>query len=313
MLGGLFAVLSAVAFSLNAVLVRQGVSRATPIQAAFATVLIGVPLFAATALVTGQLFRVSELPVSSYALLAVGGIVNFLAGRHFNYRAIEALGSARAAPFQAVSLPYSIFIAFLFLDEGITVVMAIGVALIIAGPAIMVERRESETHTSDAALEGGQYGVRERLRQRQLEGYVYAVLAALAYGTSPILIRGALEDEAGLAVLGGLVAHATAAGFLLALAGTPAGRGIRQTLQPAVLTVFLTAAFSVFIAQLLRFLALALAPIAIATALERTQIAFTLVLAYLMNRTLELITLRVALGVLASMSGALILAATLAT
>ena len=312
MLGGLLAVLSAIAFSLNAVAVRRGVVQATPLQAAFVTILIGLPLFFLAALLLGQLQRAPEVSGSPYALLAGAGIINFIGGRYFNYRAIDALGSARAAPFQAVALPYSILIAFLFLGEGLSMIMLLAVSLIILGPAIMVERRREpvpEVEEEDPA----RHAVALRLRQRQVEGYLFATGAAVAYGTSPILIRAAIEDSTEIALLGGLVAHAAAAAMLLAVAAFRPRGELRGALSSRVFSTFLFAGIWVFLAQVLRFLALALAPIAVAAALERTQIVFTFLLASRVNRALELITIRVAAGVVASSLGAILLVATLAS
>ena len=157
MLGAAFALLSAVAFSLNAVLVRRGVVLASASQAAFVTVLMGVPMFLLAAIVTGQAFRAGDLPGARYAYLAAGGVINFVVGRQFNYKAINAIGAARAAPFQALTLPYSVLIAFLFLDESVTIGVGAGVALIMIGPAIMVERpaRQPAAVTAPAAARRG--------------------------------------------------------------------------------------------------------------------------------------------------------------
>jgi drug/metabolite transporter (DMT)-like permease len=312
-LGALFALLSAIAFSLNAILVRRGVVNATPSQAAFVTVLVGVPMFLFAALATGQLLRIDELPAASFGYLAAGGIVNFVAGRYFNYQAIEAIGAARAAPFQALTLPYSVLIAFVFLDEGLSIGVGIGVALIMIGPALMVEGRArrpvavATTMTATEALPD----MRSQFELRQVEGYVAAVLASVAYGTSPILFRAALEGETGFSVLAGLVSYGAASIVLLLSIFLPGRRDLLKTLQPATVRVFFGASFFVFLAQMLRFLALSLAPVAVVTGLERTNSVFTLVLSWHLNRTLEFITLRVVIGVLTSVAGALILVAAL--
>jgi drug/metabolite transporter (DMT)-like permease len=103
MLGAALALLAAGAFSVNSVLIRRGVVRTSPTHAAFITVVMGVPMFFLAALLTGQLFRFQDLALSGYGYLAVGGVVNYIVGRQFNYMAIEAIGAARAAPFQSLS------------------------------------------------------------------------------------------------------------------------------------------------------------------------------------------------------------------
>lgn len=311
MLGAAFALLSAVAFSCNAVLVRRGVVSVSPSQATFITVVVGVPLFLVAAVVSGQVFRVDELAGSGYAYLAAGGVINFVIGRHLNYLSIEALGAARAAPFQSLTLPYSAVIALLFLGEEVSLAMAAGVTLVMVGPLIMVERRIRQpalavTPGGDATTTGEAPFV-----PRQAEGYLTATLAAVAYGTSPILFRAALEDASGFSMLGGLVSYVAATVVMLALLLLPGRRDQLKALQPATMRLFFGASFSVFVAQMLRFLALSLAPVAVVLSLERMNSVFTLVLSYRLNRALELITLRVVIGILTSLAGALVLVATL--
>ena len=327
MLGALFAVLSALSFSTNAVLVRRGVTQASPSQGAFITVMIGVPLFFVAALVAGQLLRAGDLPASSYGLLAFAGIIHFIFGRSLNYRAIAAVGAARTAPIQALTIPYSILIALIFLDESITLGMAVGIGLIMVGPAIMVERSglrpaaalaaaASVAAANPAASEPvapAAAGPKPGFELRQVEGYVSALLAAVLYGTTPILIRAALEGESGLSILGGLAAYSAAAALLLVSVLLPGRRDLLATMRPATIRLFLSAGFSVFLAQMFRFIALSLAPVAVVTTLGRAGSVFTLGLSWLLNRDLEQITARVVIGVGFSVSGAVLLVATRAS
>ena len=105
MLGVLFALISTASFSFNTVMVRRGVVRASASAGAFVTVLMGVPMFAVAALVSGQLFRAAELPGTGYILLSVAGIMHFGFGRYCNYRAVGAIGATRVAPVQSFTIP----------------------------------------------------------------------------------------------------------------------------------------------------------------------------------------------------------------
>lgn len=312
MLGALIALLSAMAFSMNAVLIRRGVVLATPSQATLVSVLLGVPMFLFAALATGQVLRAGDIPLESYGFLAAGGVINFVAGRHFNYKSIEAIGAARSAPFQALTLPYSVLIAFIFLGESVSLLVGVGVALIMVGPVIMVERRIQQPVAAAAnpagapPLETGPV-----FRPRQMEGYIAALLASVAYGTSPILFRAALEDATGISIFAGFVSYAAAAVVLIAMALLPGRRDVLAAVNLPMMRIFFGASFFVFLAQTLRFLALSLAPVAIVTSLERTNSVFTLILSWYMNRSLEFITLRVVIGVLVSVLGTFLLVAAL--
>ena len=310
MIGALIAVLSAFAFSMSDALVRRGVAVATASQGAFITVLLGVPLFFVVTLATGQLFRIGDFTSRDIALLAAAGLVHYVFGRNFNYRAIGAIGASRTAPIQALNLPYSVLTAWLFLDEGVTTGMMAGIALILAGPLLMVERPVRRPAAVTVGAEGPSEPDRGGFRLRQAEGYAFATASALAYGSSPVLIRAALEGESGLSLLGGLISYVAAATLLLATLALPGRRSLVSALNPRTVRLFFGAGFFVFLAQTLRFLALSLASVAVASALLRLSGIFTLCLAFLMNRTLEVITWRVVAGILISFGGAILLVLT---
>lgn len=309
MLGVLFALLSTASFSMNAILVRRGVAKASASAGAFVTVLIGVPLFLIGALVTGQIVNVLDIDGIGYLLLGSAGVIHFVVGRYFNYRAISAIGAARSGPIQTLTIPYSILVAFFTLGEGITVGQGFAIALIMVGPAIMVERRAGAKKPAPAAAPAGGSGeqAHPHFEMRQLEGYVTAMLAAVGYGTSPILIRAALEDATGVSVLGGLIAYTAASLVLLASLIIPGRRNLISAMNLSTVRLFFGAGFFVFLAQMFRFTALSMAPVAIVTPLQRSGTLFTLVLSWAMNRHLENITGRVVLGVVVSVAGAVLL------
>jgi drug/metabolite transporter (DMT)-like permease len=313
-LGAVIALFAAFSFSLSDVLVRRGVAWAPVAHGAFVTVLMGVPFFLVAALVTGQLFRPDELSGEGYALVAVAGVVHYVVGRYFNYAAINAIGAARAGPVQSLTLPYSVLVAYFALDEGVTTGMALGMGLILLGPAIIVERRSSRTPVlaGEAALEPASPPAEApaQFELRQAEGYLFAFIAAISYGSSPVLIRAALEGESGLSIYGGLISYVAAAGFLIATLILPGRRHMLQALRPETVKAFSGAGIAVSTAQVLRFLALSLAPVAVVTTLMRFAGVFTLLLSWWFNRTLERITWRLVAGVVLSVAGAVLLVLT---
>ena len=313
--GALLALASAFAFSVNGILVRRGVAGAgaTAGQGAFITVLLGVPFGLIAVAVTGQLFNFGEIPLGGYLLLAVTGIVHFGVGRYCNYRGVAAIGASRAVTIQAVAIPYSIFMAIFLLDEEITLLMFIGIALILGSPAAMIERRSKKPQPPQGAAESATAQVPDAMKVRQLEGYTFSLLAALAYGTSPILIRAAMEDSSRTAAIGTLVAYSAAASVLTAGLALPGQRQLISAINLRYMRLFGGAGLSVFLAQLLRFFALSIADVAVVNPLMRMVGMFTLILTYLVNRSLEKITWRVVLGVLISFAGSALLVYAAAT
>ncbi|MEK9659952.1 MAG: DMT family transporter [Chloroflexota bacterium] len=314
MLGVLFAVVSSFSFAMNGVLVRRGMVVAKASQGAFITVLMGVPMFALATLVTGQFAQVGEPGLRGYALLASAGIIHFGIGRYCNYRAIGAIGAARSGPIQTLTIPYSIIVAWLLLDEPVTWLMAAGIALIMAGPALMVQKRTPKAAAKPppagaAPDEPEASGTRQAstFQPNMMEGYTFALLAAVFYGTSPILIRAALEGTTETSILGGMVAYTGAALVLVATLALPARRDMVSAINPRVAKAFFGAGVAIFLAQMFRFIALSMAPVAVVTPIQRSSSIFTLVLSWFINRSLEAINLRVVLAVLISVCGAMVL------
>ncbi len=343
MLGALLSLVSAFSFSVNAIFVRRGMAGAgaTATQGAFITVLMGVPLGLAAVVITGQLFRFGEVSANGYLLLAAAGIVHFGIGRYCNYRAVGAIGAPRAITIQAVAIPYSVLMAIFLLGEQPTGIMLGGIALILLGPAVMVERRKSPSspssgaarrenvrgeqifhpHPSPLSQERGQAEASappasappasaspaSAMEVRQVEGYTFALLAAAAYGTSPLLIRAALEDATRTAAIGTFVAYFGAAAVLMASLALPGQRQLIGAINLRYLRLFGGAGLSVFLAQLFRFFALSLADVTVVNPLQRMSGVFTLILTYFVNRSLERLDWRVVTGVMVSFAGSALL------
>ena len=302
MLGVGFAILSAFAFSLNSIFARRGLATAAASAGAYITVLLGAPLFLLASGLTGQLFHADEVSWQGFVLLSAAGVTHFGVGRYCNYRAANAIGATRTGPVQAFAIPYAILFAFVFLEETITWAMAAAISMIMIGPAVMVERRKAP-----AAAPSGASDAATGFEPRQAEGYTFALLSVVAYGTSPILIRAALADTENLAIFGGFIAYASAAVVLTLALLHPRRRGLLSAMRFSSVKLFLGAGFFVFFAQMFRFIALSLAPVAVITPLMRTGELFTLGLSWAINRHLEKITWRVVLGILVSASGSALL------
>ena len=313
MLGVFFVLLSASLFSVNSLMSRRGLALGTASAGAFVTVMVGVPLFLAASVVSGQLFHADEVGLQAYVLLSLGGILHFGVGRYCNYRAVSAIGATRTGPVQAFTVPFAVLFAFVFLGETINVLMAVAIALILVGPAVMVESRSSfarsaarlEERSSPRGASGT--GPAPAFQLRQTEGYLFGALSVGAYATSPILIRSALEDATDLAVFGGFVATLAAAVALAVALVHPARRGVLSAMNRGTLRLFFGAGVFVFLAQMFRFIALSLAPVTLITPLMRSTAVFTLIGSWAINRHLELITWRVVAGIAVSVGGATML------
>lgn len=306
MLGVGLAVLSALSFSLNSVMARRGLARAAASAGAFITVLLGVPLFLFASLVTGQLFHAGDVALSGYILLAAAGILHFGVGRYFNYRASAAIGATRAQTVQALTVPYAVGVAWWTLGEPVSPIMGLGIILILVGPTIMLQRNRTQRPTAPRG--GSTSSPTEAFQLKQVQGYASALMTVFAYGTSPILIRAALEGVTGVSIYGGFIAYSAAAIVLMLTLPLPGRRDTIAAMNFSTVRLFLSAGVMVFFAQMFRFMALSLAPVAVVTPIMRTGAIYTLFFSWLINRELEAINVKVIVGIAFSVAGAMLLA-----
>ena len=92
--------------------------------------------------------------------------------------------------------------------------------------------------------------------------------------------RKMLDDLDNMAVYGGLVAYFAAATALILTLVIPGRRGLITAMRFSTVRLFLGAGFFVFLAQMFRFAALSIAPVAVVSPLQRSGASFTLGLSW---------------------------------
>ena len=328
MLGALLAVLSAISFAFSNVVMRRGVMVSSPSFGLYVTVILGVPLFVIAAAIAGQLTDFSALSGEAVFLLVVAGIIHFLIGRYCNFRAVNAIGVNRTQPIQMTNIFYSILVAMIVLDERLSLITAAGIVLLIFGPLVGVEglfKRKSAAPTSstdalvsavtDAAVEPGDRAAAVASAPslvaspfpRYKEGYTFALISAIAYGSSPIMIRAALDDT-GVGILGGLIAYAAAAAVLVLSLALPGKIGELRAVNSAAIPMFLLTTVAIFLAQMFRFAALSVAPVTLIAPLARLGAVFNPILNFIFNRRLESFSPRILIAIAVSAVGAILMA-----
>jgi hypothetical protein len=80
-LGGVFALLSAVTFAITNAAVRRGVLTGSAVQATTLSIPVGVPIFLTALYLGGSAAAFGRLPRASMVAFAVTGISHFIVGR----------------------------------------------------------------------------------------------------------------------------------------------------------------------------------------------------------------------------------------
>ena len=305
MLGAILAILSAASFALNNAMVRRGVISGTPIQAMAISVPMGVVCFVPMALMAGELFRITQFPLAAAAWMAGLGVLHFVIGRYCNFRANQAAGVNLTAPVTQLQVVVTMVLAVIVLHEPCTALQMIGGALILAGS--LITQRQSLSARPAAA--GGNTQGAPLFVPRIVAGYFFASIAALSYGTTPIMARFALEHTGpATGILGGLIAYVAATAVVaLPLLFAQVRRNVFSLSREnakwfAYSGVFVAAAQGFF------FCAIALAPVMLVMPLLQLSLVFRILFSTWLSPDHEVFGPTVLAGVATSLAGALMVA-----
>lgn len=300
MFGALLALASAALFGLNSAASRRGLVTATVLQGMAITVPLGVPIFIGFAALMGGFDAIANWALAPWIWMTLAGIVHFVIGRYGNYRATQALGATLSTPIQQASVLVALVLAFLFLDETINLANLIGIALVILGPMMVVRRRSAATKAGrDKGFEPD-YG----------PGLFWGAVCAFGYGVSPLFIAlgigdGGIADSVGGLLVSYVAATVVVVAWLLALGEREVVTGTDRKTR----IWFLLSGLFVALSQFFRYLALAVAPVAVVVPIQRLSVVFRLIFNAILNRQHEVFDRWVIISILLSVLGAVALAA----
>jgi drug/metabolite transporter (DMT)-like permease len=315
-LGILYGVSSSAAFGLNAAIARRGLLGTSASQGLYITVFGGVPLFFLAALVSGQLFQATTVSAWDFSLMLITGPLHLVFGRYCTYRSYSALGANRTAPIVGLNLVVAVVIAVMFLGETVSPIMWGGIALIGIGPLLVARRgnprKQSTTDVLPSApspdIRPNGPWVADKNNIRLAEGYTFGVLAAIAWGAGPVLMRASIDSN-GLGFYAALITTVSAAVFLLPTLALPGQLSGMIKMDPRARLWFVAVSVDSFVAVTLRWMALAIAPVSIIIPLVQTGPIFGLGFNYLINRRSESFSIWVISGILLTVVGAVVVAA----
>ena len=296
LLGAVLAVLSAATFALTNATGRRGVISGTPVQGMVISMPVGLACFLSLALLTGAVQHLGHFTNTALASLSAAGALHFLLGRYCNFRASQAAGVNLTAPVIQLNSVVTLVLAVVILREPCSVRQAVGAVLMVSGSLV--------TQRFSRATETGQLD-KLAFKPRIAAGFFFALIAAFAYGTSPIVVRQALQDVGALSGLaGGAVAYAAATlavslGLLI-----PALRRNVLAVRSENVRWFVFSGIFVAAAHGFLYSALAVAPIMLVAPLLQLSLGFRFLFALLLNPEHEVFGFLVVLGTVVSILGA---------
>jgi drug/metabolite transporter (DMT)-like permease len=319
-LGAIYAALAALTFALNNATVRRGVVTGTVAQAMAVTVPLGGASFLLMAVVFGQTGALFTIPPIAAAWLAGQGVVHFVIGRFFNYRASQLVGVNLSAPVIQLQVAVAMLLAVVALHEPFTVLQAIGTVMMLGGSfSTQQQSRPSKKTIAGTAAEPGNAEVpagdelqaankpAPRFAPRYLAGFLFSIGAAIAYGISPLMVRVAFESTPEKSILaGGVIAYAAALAVCSLTLLWPSVRRDIARMKGGNGLWFVCSAIFVAISQGLVYASLAIAPLMVVTPILQLSLVFRLFLSRVINHEHEVLNAQVIIGSALAILGALL-------
>jgi drug/metabolite transporter (DMT)-like permease len=301
MLGAVLGLFSASIFSINTILVRRGMLRASPDYFAMVSIFTGPPFFFLIALIAGALTGERHDSWQTLLFWALSGLIHFGLGRSWAYRSIRLIGANRSNIVTSLNPLVTVFLAVLVLEERLSALMVLGIFLSLCGPLLIVmkeEVRDGPLVTSDDS--------RKIDRRILYRGMLYGIGTALFWGSSAIFIKLAVRGG-GSPFTGTLVAYLAASLFVSpSLVRRKKRKEIFET-ESKLFRMALLSGMCTNVAQLMRFIALAYGSVIVVSLMGRTVPLWVLIFSFLFNRELESFSRWVILGSTLLFSGTLLI------
>jgi drug/metabolite transporter (DMT)-like permease len=294
MLGAFLAVLSAASFAATNAAGRRGVVTGTPAQGMVLSNPIGVLCFLVVAVLTAGIGRIGDFSAATTLWMAAVGVLHFVLGRYANLRANQSAGANLTAPVIQLNVVVTLVLAVLVLGEPCTVLQLVGGLIMLSGA--FIARQQAPAKVAAVA---------PVFSPRRAEGLLFALLAALAYGTSPIMTRTALQSSGpSSAIFGGLIAYGSATVAVTAMMLlSPSLRRNVTSLRRDNIRWFLFSGVAVAVAQGFLYAALSVAPIMVVIPLLQLSLVFQLCLSMWLSPEHEVFGPKVVVGSVISLVG----------
>jgi drug/metabolite transporter (DMT)-like permease len=167
-------------------------------------------------------------PLAAALWMAGQGIMHFVIGRFFNYRASQLVGVNLSAPVVQLQVVVAMVLAVLTMHEPFTGLQSIGAVLMLGG-SFLTQKHSVQGATKAATKASSGPVVAGAIPRSELErmpafrphhfaGYLCSSCAAIAYGISPLMVRLAFDAAPQASVIAGAVIAYAAATFVFSLA-----------------------------------------------------------------------------------------------
>jgi drug/metabolite transporter (DMT)-like permease len=276
----LLALATAVTFGLAPVVLKMAFRRGGNTSVGMMVgLLVAVPITFAPAAVTG--LHLEQLTPAAVLGFVLGGLAGNAVGRRWNYESINLLGASRATAIRASSPVITAVLAAVLYGEPITPLRLAAILAIVAG-AVLVTWQPGGDRRAWLGI-----------------GVLYAFLSAVSYGVRPLFLKFGLQEA-------DLPLEAACIGAVVALAWalvTEDRSALRLGRLDASLGLFAFGGALVAVGLMTLTFGLAGGLVSVVYPITASAPLFTLAFTAILLRGVELLNLRIILGVIAVVFG----------
>lgn len=155
-LGEIAATFAALLWAVNAVVLSEAVSKVGSFNVNIGRLFFASILLLITIVLLNSSFN---LFWQQYYYLILSGIIGLVIGDYGMLKSYEIIGPRLGMLMMSLVTPISVVLAFLFLDEILSVLQIVGISITILGIAIVVLQKKAKTDSFHFTLKGGVYGL----------------------------------------------------------------------------------------------------------------------------------------------------------
>ncbi len=289
-----FAIIGALSFAFGNVVTRRAVIKVfDTVVGLLISLPVGLLFFTLVLIAAGQVGSIINFSWQGYLWLSAAGILNFVVGRWLFYNCVKLAGAntatvmTRVGPLIAVSLGISV------LGEPVTWKLIAGVLLIIFG--VMLAGLNPQMFRSGQGLFTG-------ISRKAL---LLGTSAGLAWGLTPIMVKLGLSGSSS-PIAGVFISYLAANVALITFLSNHNRRDALLDTKLGVIGLFSLASLFSSTAQLMRYVALHMAPVSVVAPLFATSPVLLLIPSFLLNRKLEVFSRFIIIGAIAVVLGTIL-------
>jgi len=180
-IGELAAFGTAVAWTIGALFFEQGVKRIGVLSVNFYKVVIAFVLLTITSAFLRGMPLPFDAPPRAVIFLTLSGIIGFVVTDMFLFTAYGTIGPRITMLIMALSPPVTAGIAYVFLDESLGSMGALGMGLVIIGICMTVFGKQNSVSIS-------------KIDKVDMRGYIFALIASIGQSIGMVLTKAGLGN-----------------------------------------------------------------------------------------------------------------------